>query len=220
MFEPAVVQMIIKGIGESLYMVLTSTVLAYVLGLPLGIVLVVTARDGIRPVGWLYKALDIFINIVRSLPFLILLLAVSPITRFITGTTIGSDATVVPLVISAAPFIARLVESSFKEVDRGVVEAAQSMGATPAQIIFKVLLAEAKPSLLVGGAIAITTILGYSAMAGFVGGGGLGDIAIRYGYNRYQTDIMLVTAALLVVLVQIFQEVGMKIAKRSDKRKN
>ncbi len=219
MFEPAVVQMIIKGIGESLYMVLTSTVLAYVLGLPLGIVLVVTARDGIRPVGWLYKALDIFINIVRSLPFLILLLAVSPITRFITGTTIGSDATVVPLVISAAPFIARLVESSFKEVDRGVVEAAQSMGATPAQIIFKVLLAEAKPSLLVGGAIAITTILGYSAMAGFVGGGGLGDIAIRYGYNRYQTDIMLVTAALLVVLVQIFQEVGMKIAKRSDKRK-
>ena len=219
MFEPAVVQMIIKGIGESLYMVLTSTVLAYVLGLPLGIVLVVTARDGIRPVGWLYKALDIFINIVRSLPFLILLLAVSPITRFITGTTIGSDATVVPLVISAAPFIARLVESSFKEVDRGVVEAAQSMGATPAQIIFKVLLAEAKPSLLVGGAISITTILGYSAMAGFVGGGGLGDIAIRYGYNRYQTDIMLVTAALLVVLVQIFQEVGMKIAKRSDKRK-
>ncbi len=219
MFEPAVVQMIIKGIGESLYMVLTSTVLAYALGLPLGIVLVMTAQDGIRPIRWLYKTLDIFINIVRSLPFLILLLAVTPVTRFIMGTTIGSDATVVPLVISAAPFIARLVESSFKEVDRGVVEAAQSMGATPSQIIFKVLLSEAKPSLLVGGAIAITTILGYSAMAGFVGGGGLGDIAIRYGYNRYQTDIMLVTAALLVVLVQIFQEVGMKIAKRSDKRK-
>ncbi|HWR23825.1 MAG TPA: methionine ABC transporter permease [Feifaniaceae bacterium] len=203
-----------------MYMVLTSTVLAYALGLPLGIVLVVTARGGIRPAHWLYKALDIFINIVRSLPFLILLLAVSPITRFITGTTIGSEATVVPLVISAAPFIARLVESSFKEVDRGVVEAAQSMGASPSQIIFKVLLAEAKPSLLVGGAIAITTILGYSAMAGFVGGGGLGDIAIRYGYNRYQTDIMLVTAALLVALVQIFQEVGMKIARRSDKRKS
>ncbi len=220
MFEPAVVQMIVKGIGETLYMVVASTLLAYALGLPLGIVLVMTARDGIRPVHWLYKALDIFINIVRSLPFLILLLAVSPITRFITGTTIGSDATIVPLVISAAPFIARLVESSFKEVDRGVVEAAQSMGASPSQIIFKVLLSEARPSLLVGGAIAITTILGYSAMAGFVGGGGLGDIAIRYGYNRYQTDIMLVTAALLVVLVQIFQEVGMKIAKRSDKRKN
>lgn len=220
MFEPAVVQMIVKGIGETLYMVVAATLLAYALGLPLGIVLVMTARDGIRPVHWLYKALDIFINIVRSLPFLILLLAVSPITRFITGTTIGSDATIVPLVISAAPFIARLVESSFKEVDRGVVEAAQSMGASPSQIIFKVLLSEARPSLLVGGAIAITTILGYSAMAGFVGGGGLGDIAIRYGYNRYQTDIMLVTAALLVVLVQIFQEVGMKIAKRSDKRKN
>ena len=219
MFEPDVIQMIQKGIGETLYMVLTSTVLAYVLGLPLGILLVMTARDGIRPNNWAYKVLDILINLVRSLPFLILALAIFPVTRFITGTSIGPKATIVPLVVSAAPFIARMVESSFKEVDRGAVEAAQSMGASPWQIIWKVLLAEARPSLIVGAAISITTILGYSAMAGFVGGGGLGDIAIRYGYNRYQTDIMLVTAALLVVLVQIFQEVGMRIAKRSDKRK-
>jgi len=220
MFDAAVLRMIEKGIGETLYMTLFSTLLSYVLGLPLGIALVVTAHDGLRPVAWLNKALDIVINVVRSLPFLILLIAVFPITRFITGTTIGSSATVVPLVISAAPFIARLVESSLREVDRGVVEAAQSMGASPAQIIWKVMLSEARPSIIVGSAIAVTTILGYSASAGFVGGGGLGDIAIRYGYNRYQTDIMFVTVALLVVLVQIFQEIGMRLAKLSDKRKN
>lgn len=220
MFSETVQRMIVKGIGETLYMTLFSTLLSYVLGLPMGIAMVVTAPDGIRPLHWFNKALDVLINLVRSLPFLILLIAVFPITRFITGTTIGSNATVVPLVLAASPFIARLVESSLREVDRGVVEAAQSMGASPRQIILKVMLHEARPSLIVGSAIAVTTILGYSAMAGFVGGGGLGDIAIRYGYNRYQTDIMLVTVALLVILVQVFQEVGMKIAKLTDKRKS
>lgn len=218
MFEPAMIEMIIKGIGETLYMTLVSTVLAYVLGLPLGIALVVTDRDGIRPMLFVNNLLGVVVNVLRSVPFLILLVAMIPVTRFIVGTPIGSTATIVPLVIAAAPFIARLVESSIQEVDKGVIEAAQSMGASPLQIISKVMLPEAKPSLLMGSAIAVTTILSYSAMAGFVGGGGLGDIAIRFGYYRYQTDIMLVTVILLVVIVQILQEVGMRIAKRTDKR--
>jgi D-methionine transport system permease protein len=211
--------MLISGIGETLYMTLASTAMAYVLGMPLGILLCVTGKDGLRPVPWFYNLLGVTINLLRSVPFLILLLALLPFTRFVVGTTIGPTATVVPLVISAAPFIARLVESSLKEVDQGVVEAAWSMGASPPRIIFRVLLPEARPSLLAGAAIAVTTILGYSAMAGVVAGGGLGDIAIRYGYHRYQTDIMLVTLALLVLIVQILQETGSRIAKKSDKRK-
>lgn len=167
----------------------------------------------------LHKVIDVFVNITRSIPFLILLIAVIPITRFITGTTIGSNATIVPLVIAAAPFVARMVESSLREVDKGIVEASVSMGASPMQIITKVLLPEAKPSLIVGAAIAVTTILGYSAMAGIVGGGGLGDIAIRFGYYRYENAIMIVTVVLLVVVVQVFQEIGMKLAQKQDKRK-
>jgi D-methionine transport system permease protein len=218
MFDSAVWSMIGRGILESLYMTIVSTFFAYVLGLPLGIIMVVTDKDGIYPLRILNWILGLVINILRSVPFLILLVVVIPVTRFIAGTTLGSTATIVPLVISAAPFIARLVESSMKEVDKGVIEAAQSMGASSMQIITKVLLPEARPSLLVGSAIAITTILGYSAMAGFVGGGGLGDIAIRYGYHRYQSDIMLVTVALLVIIVQGFQVAGMKLAKIGDKR--
>ena len=211
MFDSAVWSMIGRGVLESLYMTLVSTVFAYLFGLPLGIVMVVTDKDGIYPRKVFNWILGLIINILRSVPFLILLVVVIPVTRFIVGTTLGSTATIVPLVISAAPFIARLVESSMKEVDKGVIEAAQSMGASSMQIITKVLLPEARPSLLVGSAIAISTILGYSAMAGFVGGGGLGDIAIRYGYHRYQTDIMLVTVALLVIIVQGFQVVGMRL---------
>lgn len=218
MFDSAVWSMVGRGILESLYMTIVSTFFAYVLGLPLGIIMVVTDKDGIYPLRILNWILGLVINILRSVPFLILLVVVIPVTRFIAGTTLGSTATIVPLVISAAPFIARLVESSMKEVDKGVIEAAQSMGASSMQIITKVLLPEARPSLLVGSAIAITTILGYSAMAGFVGGGGLGDIAIRYGYHRYQSDIMLVTVALLVIIVQGFQVAGMKLAKIGDKR--
>lgn len=218
MFDEAVISMLIRGIGETLYMTLVSTMLAYLFGLPLGILLVVTDDSGIHPVRWLNRTLGIIINLMRSVPFLILLIALIPFTRMIVGTTIGATATVVPLVVSAAPFIARLVESSLKEVDKGVVEAAWSMGASPVRIIFRVLLPEARPSLIVGAAIAVTTILGYSAMAGIVAGGGLGDIAIRYGYYRYQNDIMLVTVALLVLVVQVLQEIGAKLAKINDKR--
>lgn len=218
MFSQAINDMIITGIFQTLYMVLVSTLLSYVFGLPLGIFLVMTDKDGITPIPILNNILGAIINIFRSIPFLILLVLLIPFTRAIIGKGIGSTATIVPLVVGASPFIARLVESSLKEVDKGVIEAAQSMGASPFEIIYKVMLPEAKPSLIVGSAIAVTTILGYSAMAGFVGGGGLGDIAIRYGYNRYEFDIMAVTVILLVILVQIFQEVGMRIAKKTDKR--
>lgn len=219
MWSEAIWKMIGVGILETLYMTLASTAMAYVIGLPLGVILVVTDRDGIRPIPWLNMELNLVINILRSVPFLILLILVIPITRAITGTTIGATATVVPLVIAAFPFVARLVESSLKEVDPGIIEAALSMGASPYTIISKVMIPEAGPSLIVGCAIGTTTILGYSAMAGIVGGGGLGAIAIRYGYNRYQTDIMLVTVALLVVIVQVLQVLGTKFSEQRDKRK-
>ena len=219
MFSKVIVDMLIEGFWDSIYMTLVATILAYVIGLPLGIILVVTDKDGIKPVVWLNRILGIIINILRSVPFLILLITIIPFTRWVVGTSIGTNATIVPLVVAAAPFVARVVESSLKEVDSGVIEAAQSMGTSTFQIIYKVLLPESLPSLIVGGALAVTTILSYSALAGFVGGGGLGDIAIRYGYNRYQSDIMLVTVALLVVIVQVLQEVGMKLARVSDRRK-
>jgi D-methionine transport system permease protein len=218
MFSQTVINMIGRGIGETLYMTLFSTLLAYIIGLPMGVVMILTDKDGIRPMFYLNKVLDIIINILRSIPFLILMILVLPLTRLIVGTTIGSTATVVSLVIAAAPFIARLVESSIKEVDFGVIEAAQSMGASPFEIIYKVFLPEAKPSLIVGSAIAVTTILSYSAMAGILGGGGLGAIAINYGWYRYETEIMIVTVVLLVIIVQIFQETGMRLAKKLDKR--
>lgn len=211
-------EIIAREFFVTLYMTLVSTLVAYILGLPLGIALVVTDKDGIHPIKWFNTVVGIIINLLRSVPFLILLIVLLPFTRLIVGTTIGPTATIVPLVIAAAPFIARLVESSMKEVDKGVIEAAQSMGASPSEIIYKVMLPEARPSLVVGSAIAVTTILSYSAMAGIVGGGGLGDIAIKYGYYRYQNDIMLITVAILVLIVQLFQEIGMKIARIGDKR--
>lgn len=217
-FSPQIIDMIKTGIGETLFMVFASTIISYLIGIPLGIILVVTDKDGIKPVPVLQNILGLIINLLRSVPFLILLIMVLPITRMIVGTTLGAKAVVPPLVIAAAPYIARMVESSFKEVDAGVIEAAKSMGASTFQIIWKVLLPEAKPSLLVGAAISTTTILGYSAMAGAVGGGGLGGIAINYGYYRYQTDMMLLTVAILVIIVQIIQEIGMKMARISDKR--
>ncbi|GHV25818.1 methionine ABC transporter permease [Clostridia bacterium] len=210
--------LLVKGLGETLYMTLWSTLLAYAIGLPLGIILVVTDKGGLRPMRYLNASLGFIINVLRSVPFLILLIAVIPLTRAIVGKMIGSTATIVPLTLSAAPFVARMVESSLKEVDHGVVEAAESMGASPLQIIWKVLLLEARPSLLLGSAISTTAVLGYSAMAGIVGGGGLGDIAIRYGYYRYQQDTMLITVAVLVIIVQIFQEVGARMSKRIDRR--
>jgi D-methionine transport system permease protein len=195
-----------------------STLFSYIFAFPIGVALVVTKKDGLRPMRVLNRFLDVVVNIGRSVPFLILLIALIPVTILIAGKSYGTTATIVPLVIAATPFVARLIESSLQEVDFGVVEAAQSMGASLPNIVLKVLIPEAKNSLIIGGTIAISTILSYSAMAGIVGGGGLGDIAIRYGYYRYQTDIMIITVVLLVVLVQILQEIGMKIARKTDKR--
>ncbi len=218
MWDNTIVKMLLEGTGATLYMTLVSTLFGYVLGLPMGIVLAITDKEGIKPNTLIYKILDFIANIVRSIPFLILLILVIPLTKAIVGKSYGSSATIVPLVIAAAPFIARMVESSLKEVDKGVIEAAQSMGAGTFTIIWKVLLTEARTSLLVGVTIAIGTILGYSAMAGTVGGGGLGDIAVRYGYHRYQTDIMIVTIIILVVLAQILQGLGMMFSKKLDRR--
>ena len=219
MWSKDMIMMLVEGTGDTLYMTLMSTLFGYILGLPMGIILTITDKDGIRPHAAVYKVLDFIVNLVRSIPFLILLILVIPLTRAIVGKSYGSTATIVPLVIAAALFIARMVESSLKEVDKGVIEAAQSMGAGTFTIIWKVLLAEARTSLLVGVTIATGTILGYSAMAGTVGGGGLGDIAIRYGYYRYQSDVMIVTIVSLVVLVQILQGRGMMISKKIDRRR-
>lgn len=219
MWTSATTDMIITGIGQTLYMTILSTVVGYVFGLPLGVMLAVFDKDGLRPNKAVYKVLDAISNIIRSIPFLILLILIIPLTRLIVGQSYGSSATVVPLVVAAIPFIGRMVESSIKEVDAGVVEAARSMGASDLRIIVKVLLLESRTSLITGATIAIGTILGYSAMAGSVGGGGLGDIAIRYGYYRYESQIMIVTVILLVVLVQVFQSIGMIIASKLDKRR-
>jgi D-methionine transport system permease protein len=211
-------QMLTEETVNTLYMTFVSSFFAYIFALPLGVALVVTREDGLHPMGSLYRILDIVVNIGRSVPFLILLVAIQPLTKLIVGKSYGSTATIVPLVVAATPFIARLIESSLQEVDHGVIEAAQSMGASLSTIIFKVLIPEAKTSLIVGGTIAIGTILGYSAMAGFAGGGGLGDIAVRYGYYRYDGEIMLITIILMVILVQLMQALGMKIARKTDKR--
>lgn len=218
MFKEGMLALVGQGFVETIYMTIISTALAYVIGLPLGLILVVTDKDGIHPVRWLNSLLGMIINFFRSIPFLILLIALMPFTKAVVGTVIGSKAAIVGLWIAAAPFIARMVESSLKEVEVGVVEAAQSMGASPFQIMTKVLLPEAKPSLLVGAAISITTILGYSAMAGIVGAGGLGAIAINYGYYRKQSDIMYVMVVLMAIIVLVFQELGMRISKHTDRR--
>ena len=212
------VEMLWEGVIDTLYMTVVSTILSYVFGMVMGVLLVICRKDGIAPRPVIYAVLDMVVNLTRSFPFLILMIAVIPFTRFLVGTTIGNNATVVPLVIAAAPFVARLIEASLLEVDSGVVEAAQSMGASTWQIISKVLLPEALPSLLNGSAVAAITILGYSAMSGAVGGGGLGKLAIMYGYNRYQTDIMFATIILLIVIVQLFQMLGNWATKRFDKR--
>lgn len=218
MWDSQVVLMVAEGTWVTLYMTLASTLIAYLLGLPMGIALVVTAPGGLKPNKIIYKILDVVVNIVRSIPFLILLMLLIPFTKLIVGRSYGATATIVPLSMAAAPFVARLVESSLLEVDHGVVEAAQSMGAGTWSIIWKVLRAEARTSLIVGATISLGTILGYSAMAGVVGGGGLGDIAIRYGYYRYQADIMIVTVVLLVALVQILQIIGTRLSKKLDRR--
>ena len=218
MFSSEIIKMLLEGIRDTVYMTVASTFFGYVIGLPMGIALTVTDKDGLKPNSAVYRVLDVISNIVRSIPFLILLILLIPFTRFVVGKSYGSTATIVPLIICAAPYIARLVESSLKEVDKGVVEAAKSMGANNFQIVTRVLLVEGRTSLITGATIAMGTILGYSAMAGTVGGGGLGDIAVRYGYYRWQTDIMIITVILIILLFQLFQNVGMKIAAKLDKR--
>ena len=207
------------AVWETIYVTLLATAFAIILGLPLGVLLVVGEKDGVRPLPkGVMHVLNIFINLLRSVPFLILMIMVVPLTRLIVGTAVGTTASIVPLVIAAFPFVARLVESSLREVNPNIIEMAQSMGASPFQIIVKVLIPESVPSLMSNFTIAITTILGYSAMSGIIGGGGLGKIAINYGYYRYKYLVMLIAVALLIVLVQIFQSLGTRAAVKSDKR--
>ena len=227
LFAPEVVEEALRifraefplAVWETFYVTVVATLFACLLGLPLGILLVVGDKNGVLPLpAWLYKTLDVIINLLRSIPFLILMIMVFPLTRLVIGTTVGTTASIVPLTIAAFPFIARLVETSLREVDPNILEAAQSMGCTPMQIICKVMLPESVPSLIANLTIAITTILGYSAMSGIIGGGGLGKIAINYGYYRYRYLVMLLAVVLLILMVQLFQTVGTKVAQKSDKR--
>ena len=206
------------GVWDTLVMVVISTAFAYLIGLPLGVALILTQPHGIRPHRGVYRVLDWIVNIGRSVPFIILMVAIMPFTRMVVGTTIGVKGAIVPLVVSAAPFIARMVETSLNEVDAGVVEAAQSMGASTLQIVWKVYLPEAKPSLILGGAISLVTILAYTAIAGTVGAGGLGDLAVRYGYQRNIMSVMWVTVIFLIVLVQVIQSLFSWLSAKSDKR--
>lgn len=214
MWDSTTINMILEGIVGTVYMSIVSTFFGYLLGLPMGVLLTISDKNGLKPNVFIYKILDAISNLVRSVPFLILLILLIPFTRFVVGKSYGTTATIVPLVISSAPYIARMVESSLKEVDEGVIEAAKAMGASNWQIIFKVYLVEARTSLITNATIALGTVFGYSAMAGVIGGGGLGDIAVRYGYYRYQTDIMIVTVILLIALFQLFQNTGMFIARK------
>ena len=209
---------LLEGIRDTLVMTGVSTLFAYLLGLPMGVILILTQPHGIRPNRVVYRILDWVINVGRSLPFIILMVAIMPFTKLVVGTKIGVRGAIVPLVVSAAPFIARMVETSLAEVDAGVVEAAQSMGASTFQIVWKVYLPEAKPSLVLGGAISIVTILAYTAIAGTVGAGGLGDIAIRYGHQRGVPSVMWVTVVFLIILVQVIQLVFSALSKSIDKR--
>jgi D-methionine transport system permease protein len=207
------------AIWETFYVTVVSTALAVVIGLPLGVLLVAGDKNGVLPLpGWLMQLLNVIINLLRSIPFLILMIMVFPLSRLIVGTTVGTKATIVPLVVAAFPFVARLAETSLREVSPNIIEAAQSMGATPLQIIVKVMIPESVPSLISNLTTAITTILGYSAMSGIIGGGGLGKIAINYGYHRYKYLVMLVAVILLIILVQIFQTVGTRLTVKTDRR--
>lgn len=213
-----IAELVWAGLLETLYMVSVSTALAYLFGIPLGIILVITGPGHITENRIINFILGIIVNVGRSLPFIILLVAIIPFTRLIVGTSIGTTAMIVPLTVAAIPFVARMVESSLKEIPWGVIEAALAMGASPMQIIRKVLIPEAKPSLVLGATITTITLIGYSAMAGFVGGKGLGDIAVRYGYYRYEAELMLIVIIVLVALVQVLQMIGDFIAARLDKR--
>ncbi len=214
------IQLLGEGTVQTLIMTLVGTFVSYIIGLPVGVSLIVTGPNGIKPIPWYNKIMGFIVNVIRSMPFLILMIAMMPYIRKVIGTGIGTSAVTAALILAAWPFVARMVEQSLLEVDAGVVEAAQAMGASNMQIIRKVLLLEARPSLINGAAVATITILGYSAMAGILGGGGLGDIAIRYGYYRYQAAIMWITIIVLVILVQVMQEIGVRLAAKLDNRLN
>ena len=205
---------LIAALWETLYMVALSTILSGVMGFALAIVMIITGPTGLRPNKPLYSVLDLVVNLGRSFPFIILMIAIIPFTRMIVGTSIGSTASIVPLTLAAAPFVARLMEGSLLEVDPGVIEAARSFGASNRQIIFSVMIKEAMPSIILNWAVVAINLLGYSAMAGAVGGGGLGDLAIKYGYNRFQTDVMIYSVAILIIIVQIIQSVVNYVYKR------
>lgn len=212
------IELLIPSLGETLYMVFFSTLFSVIIGTVLGIVLVISEKGHILEMPRLNSVLGSIINIARSVPFIILIVAIFPLSRLIVGTTIGSTAAIVPLSIAAAPFVARVVESSLKEVSYGIIEASISVGASVPQIIFNVMLPEALPSLILGLTLTIINIIGYSAMAGAIGGGGLGDLAIRYGYQRFQTDVLIATIIVLIIMVEIIQHAGNKLAAKFDKR--
>lgn len=213
------IELLIKSFWETGYMVVASTVLASLIGIPLGIILTVTRNGHILPNAVINSVLGVIVNATRSTPFIILMVAIIPLTRMLVGSSIGTTAAIVPLTISAAPFIARVIESSLLEIDHGVIEAAQSMGASPMQIIYKVLLPESLHSIVLGITLVVIALIGYSAMAGVLGGGGLGDLAIRYGYQRFQPDVMIVTVVILILMVQLIQFIGDTLSKKLNKTK-
>ncbi|MBP2634924.1 MAG: metI 2 [Firmicutes bacterium] len=210
--------LLIEGLGETFYMVAISSLVSALLGIPLGVILVITGKGGIKESQVFNQTLGAIVNAARSTPFIILMVAIIPFTRIIVGTSIGTNAAIVPLSIAAIPFVGRVVESALKEVDAGLIEAAQSMGATPRQIIMKVLIPEAMPSIILGMTLTVISLIGYSAMAGAIGGGGLGDLAIRYGYQRFRADVMLATVVILIAMVQIVQSSGDYFAHKLNKR--
>ncbi|HPU62108.1 MAG: methionine ABC transporter permease [Bacillota bacterium] len=220
MFNHRFVQIIAGSLGETLYMVGVSCALAVVFGLPIGVILVTTERKGILENPGVNQVFGVVVNIGRSIPFVILMVAIMPFTRLLTGTSIGTTAAIVPLTVAAIPFVARMVETSLREVDQGVIEAAQAMGASPWEIISKVLIPEAMPSLISGVTITAINLIGYSTMAGAIGGGGLGDLAVRYGYQRFRGDVMFATVVILVLLVQGVQMFGGTLARRVEKRRS
>lgn len=210
-------QILLPALWETIYMVLVSTFFAVLIGFGPAIILVITDENGLKPNKAVYKTLDFIINLLRSFPFIILMIAIFPLTKLIVGKTIGTTAAIVPLTIGAAPFASRVIESSLKEVDYGIIEAAKSFGASNSQIIFKVMLKEAFPSILMGITLTVINVVGYSAMAGTIGGGGLGDVAVKYGYYRFKTDIMIYTVIILIIVVQVFQSIGNVLYKKLNK---
>ena len=216
--SPTMINLLLKSLAETLYMLSISAVLAAIIGIPLGILLVVTEKNNILSCSMLNKPLSFLINMVRSIPFIILMVAIIPLTRLVAGTSIGTTAAIVPLTLAAIPYTARMVETSIREIPFGLIEAAESMGATPIQIICKVLIPEALPSVIQNITVVIVTLIGSSAMAGTIGGGGLGDLAIRYGYQRFQADVMIATILVLIVIVQLIQWAGNFFSKKVNKK--